>query len=91
MSKPNTDVIRFQAQVAKVQTLADGGIRLVLDLAETAIQTATKMMEAKQAGAMLEVAAVSVKKPANGNDGEFDFDMATAFPHLEIRKMNDGK
>jgi len=55
-----TDAIRFQAQVQKVQTLADGGIRLTFDLAETAIETATAMMEAKQRGALLEVAAVPI-------------------------------
>jgi poly-gamma-glutamate capsule biosynthesis protein CapA/YwtB (metallophosphatase superfamily) len=74
MSK-TAEVIRFQAQVAKVQTLADGGIRLVLDLPETAIDTAAKMMQAKQAGAALEIAAVPVKvvksKKTKG-DSEFE-------------------
>jgi hypothetical protein len=54
------EAIRFQAQVAKVTTLADGGIRLVLDLAETDIEVAKQMMEARQRGAILEVAAVAV-------------------------------
>jgi hypothetical protein len=54
------DVIKFQAQVAKVQTMADGGLRIILDLAETEIQTATKMMQAKQAGAILEIAAIPI-------------------------------
>jgi hypothetical protein len=31
------DVIRFTAQVAKVQTLTDGGLRFTLDVAETEI------------------------------------------------------
>ncbi len=61
------DAIRFQAQVSKVTTLADGGIRLVLDLAETEIETAKLMMEARQRGAILEVAAVRVlQSPTNG-------------------------
>ena len=53
-------VIRFQAEVSKVSTLADGGIRVTLDLPETAIETAKKLMEARQAGAILQVAAVPV-------------------------------
>ena len=63
MSEP--DVIHFKAQVAKVQTMADGGLRLILDMAETEIETATKMMQAKQAGCVLECAvlAVSMDKP----------------------------
>ena len=57
----NKDVIRFTAQVSKVQTLADGGIRLTFDISEKDIDTATKIMQAKQAGAALEVAAIPVK------------------------------
>jgi hypothetical protein len=53
-------VIKFQAEVSKVSTLADGGIRITLDLPETAIDTAKKLMEARQAGALLEIAAVPV-------------------------------
>lgn len=60
MSK-GKDAICFQAQVAQVKTLSDGGIRITLDLSETAIDTAKNMMEARQAGALLEVAAVAVK------------------------------
>jgi hypothetical protein len=61
------EAIRFQAQVSKVTTLADGGIRLVLDLAETEIETAKQMMEARQGGAILEVAAVRIlQSPTNG-------------------------
>ena len=43
-------VIRFQAAVYKVQTLLDGGIRLTLDMPETAIKQAAMLMEAKQQG-----------------------------------------
>jgi hypothetical protein len=44
------EAIRFPAIVGKVQTLADGGIRLTLDLPETAIPEAAMLMEAKQQG-----------------------------------------
>ena len=69
MTEP-ISAIRFKAQVNKVQTLADGGIRLVLDLPETEITTATRMMEAKQAGAFLEIAAVAIieDKPKQWRD-----------------------
>lgn len=56
-----TDVIRFTAQVSKVQTLADGGLRVILDLPEGAIDTATQMMQVKLAGAVLEIAAIPIK------------------------------
>lgn len=59
---PN-DVIQFKATVAQVRTMADGGIRLMLDLDESAIDTATAMMQAKQAGAVLECAVVAVITP----------------------------
>ena len=62
--------IRFAAQVSKVTTLADGGIRLVLDLAETEIEVAKQMMEARQRGAILEVAAVAVLQSLTNGETE---------------------
>jgi len=53
-------IIKFKAQVSKVTTMADGGLRVVLDMAETEIEVAKQMMQVKQAGAILEVAAVPV-------------------------------
>lgn len=53
-------VIRFRATVARVQTMADNSLRLVLDLPEDAIDAARAMMVAKKAGAVLEVAAVAI-------------------------------
>ena len=44
MSEP----IEFHATIAKVQTLADGGIRLTLDLPETAIVQAAQLMEVRR-------------------------------------------
>jgi hypothetical protein len=55
------DAIQFGATIYKVQTLVDGGIRVTLDLPETAIAQATKLMQARQAGAVLEVAAVAIE------------------------------
>ena len=54
-------VIRFTVSVAQVKTMADGGLRFVFDAPETAIEAATKLMQAKQAGAVLEIAAVAIK------------------------------
>jgi len=61
------DAIRFIAQVYKVQTLVDGGIRITLDLPETAIEAATQLMKAKQGCALVEVAAVAVVKQQDNN------------------------
>lgn len=46
-------VIRFDAIVAKAQTLADGGIRITLDLPETAIPQMAMLIEAKREGVPL--------------------------------------
>ena len=54
--------IIFPAEIIKVQTMVDGAIRLTLDLPADQIQTAAKLMEAKQRGATLEIAAVAVKQ-----------------------------
>ena len=55
--------LRFSATVAQVKTMVDGGIRVAIDLPETAIDIAAAMMQAKQAGAVLECAIVAVVKP----------------------------
>ncbi len=55
------DALRFSAQVFKLQTLIDGGIRLTLDLVEPINpQTIIRLLGAKQPGAILECAAVVV-------------------------------
>jgi hypothetical protein len=59
---PMEDVaIRFQAQIFKVQTLIDGGLRLTLDLGAVTPETIVALFDAKQPGVMLEIAAVAVK------------------------------
>lgn len=45
--------ITFPATVYKVQTLIDGGIRITLDLPETAIPQAAMLMECKREGIAL--------------------------------------
>jgi hypothetical protein len=45
-----SEKITFDATVYKVQTLADLGIRITLDLPETAIPQAAMLMEAKRQG-----------------------------------------
>ena len=46
-------VIRFDAIVYKVQTLADGGVRVTLDLPETAIPQMAMLAETKREGVPL--------------------------------------
>ena len=46
----NSDVIRFDCNVAKVQTLADGGIRVTFDLAESEIPAMALLVECKRRG-----------------------------------------
>lgn len=73
-----SEAIQFSAQVAKVTTLADGGIRITLDLPETAIDTATKMMQVRQAGAILEIAAIPLKAK-RGRKTEINRDTETPY------------
>lgn len=46
-------VIKFDAIVYKVQTLSDGGIRLTLDMPETAIPQMAMLAETKREGVPL--------------------------------------
>ena len=56
-----TEVVEFVAAVARVQTLADGGIRVTLDLAEDEIVVAAWLMQARA-----DDGTVNVKVARNG-------------------------
>lgn len=56
------DPIEFEATVAKVQTLADNGLRITLDLPETAIEQAAMLMAMKRAGVVLNVTATRARE-----------------------------
>jgi hypothetical protein len=47
--------VTFWATVAQVRTLADGGIRVMMDLSEDAIMQAAQLMECKRAEVVLKV------------------------------------
>lgn len=53
------ETIRFDAVVYKLQTLADGGIRLTLDLPETAIPQMAMLAETKRQGVPLSFEATA--------------------------------
>jgi hypothetical protein len=48
-------IFSFTAEVTKVQTLADMGLRVTLDLAEDEIAAAAKLMECKREGVAIKV------------------------------------
>jgi len=50
-----TENIEFDATVYKVQTLVDQGLRVTLDLPETAIIAAAQLMTLKRIGTILHV------------------------------------
>ena len=62
------ETIAFHATVYKVQTLADGGVRVYLDLPETAIMQMAQLAECQRFGVVLDVEATP--KP---NGDELDF------------------
>lgn len=53
--------IEFIAEVYKVQTLTDNGVRITLDLPETAIPQMAMLAEAKRQGIVLKVTAEAAK------------------------------
>ena len=57
-----TDAIRFTAQVFKVQTLIDGGVRLTLDLIPPTSDAAIMdLMKCRKPGVIVDCAAVAVE------------------------------
>ena len=65
----NDEAIQFPAEIIKVQTTADGAFRITLDIPADKVQIAAKLMEAKQRGAILEIAAVAVNPEKAKNKG----------------------
>jgi len=51
------NAIEFWATVAQVRTMADGGLRVVLDLPESAIAEVAQLMECKRQGVVLDMTA----------------------------------
>ncbi len=65
-----TEAVTFQAQVARVQTLADGGLRVTLDLPESAIESAACLMAFKRFGVVGDVTYKPVEQQDERNNGE---------------------
>ena len=62
------DTIAFHATVYKVQTLADGGVRVYLDLPETAIMQMAQLAECQRFGVVLDVSAMPLKNSEEQQD-----------------------
>lgn len=73
-------VIRFRATVYKVQTLIDGGLRVTLDLPETAIRESAALMECKRGGAVLEMAAIPLQEKRRGREKSKESETARDSP-----------
>jgi hypothetical protein len=57
-----TETIVFPAEIYKVQTLVDNGVRITLDLPETCIMQMAQLAECKRAGIVLEFTARALDK-----------------------------
>ena len=57
------DTLQFDAEVIKVQTMADNGIRLTLDLPEQAITEAAVLMALKRDGVAIVVQVEKAPRP----------------------------
>ena len=51
------NIIEFYVEVAKVQTMADGGVRVVLDLGEDGRKVVEFLVWCKQKGVVLDIEA----------------------------------
>ena len=63
-----TEPTQFVAIVNKVQTLADNGLRVYLDLPEQAIEAVAELMIYKRAGVVLDMTARPRREHEPGTD-----------------------
>lgn len=61
MAEVKGGAIRLSAQIFKIATLIDGGVRLTLDTNALPPEVIVALFDAKQPGVTLEIAAVAVK------------------------------
>jgi hypothetical protein len=80
MSEP----IRFFAQVSKVQTMPDMGLRLTLDFSEKEIMQAAMLMECKRMGVILDIVAT----PQNQTVGDDSHDSKKGRPEVKSLRGN---
>ena len=66
-NESSPQAIEFTAQVYKVQTLVDNGIRVTLDLAETETVIMAKLAECQRFGAVLQITAEVIQNNDRGN------------------------
>lgn len=70
--------VKFWALIAKVQTMADGGLRIYLDLPENAVESAAVLMQYKRIGVVADVVMTPRRDNEQGQDEskpEFDFEL----------------
>ena len=67
----SNDSINFTSEVFKVQTLADGGIRLSLDLSETSIYEMARLAECRARGSLLDIIAQPIFTDGDGKENEY--------------------
>lgn len=51
----DTSTVKFWASIAKVQTMADGGLRVYFDLPEDAVESVAVLMQYKRLGVVADV------------------------------------
>lgn len=61
--------IEFWATIAKIQTLADGGLRATLDLPEQAIMAAAELMACKRMGVVVDVVVTAREQESDDASG----------------------
>jgi len=64
--------IEFTAQVARVQTLADGGLRFTLDAPESCVMQAAELMTCKRFGVVLKVRCSAMETGSDPVDDIYD-------------------
>lgn len=62
------NTVKFWALIAKVQTMADGGLRVYLDLPEDAVESVAVLMQYKRLGVVADV--VVTPRPGQSGDDE---------------------
>lgn len=66
----DTSTVKFWALIAKVQTMADGGLRVYFDLPEDAVESVAVLMQYKRLGVVADVIVTPRQNDEPGKSGK---------------------
>ena len=84
-----SEIIQFQAQVCKVQTMVDGGIRVTFDMPSDALEAMAKLAACSAVNAWLDISCVTGQTESNDASEKAATDGGAPMGRRRLAKRRD--